>query len=251
MMHLYGLIGYPLSHSFSRKYFTEKFQREGLADHDYQLFPLRSIEELPGLLEAHPDLLGLNVTIPYKQAVLPYLDRIDPLAEAVGAVNTIRRRGQTLSGHNSDVFGFSRSLEHFLRRAGRSAAGLRALVLGSGGAARAVRVALDRMGVPATTISRSPERGDLTYRALGPEVLSRHHLIVNTTPLGMAPDTGSAPPLPYEELGPRHLLFDLVYNPEETLFLRRGKSVGCKVNNGLEMLYLQAERSWDIWRGED
>ena len=248
--HLFGLIGYPLSHSFSRKYFSAKFQREGLSGYDYRLFPIASIEELPGLLQAHPQLRGLNVTIPYKEQVLPFLDGIDPQAKAVGAVNTIRRAGDRLSGHNSDVYGFSRSLQDFLQAAGRSPGGLQALILGTGGAAKAVRVALTGLGVPYALVSRSAQRGSFTYRDLNPGVLADHQLVINTTPLGMAPAIDSLPPLPYDSLTSKHMLFDLVYNPEETAFLREGKIRGCAVNNGLEMLYLQAEKSWEIWQGE-
>lgn len=246
---LYGLIGYPLSHSFSRRYFTKKFLMEGLGSHAYHLFPLESIEELPDLIATYPSLRGLNVTIPYKEKVQPYLHAVEEEARAVGAVNTIRIHNGRLSGHNSDVFGFTRSLRNFLTQAGRKPKELRALVLGTGGAAKAVCYALRRMNIPFGRVSRDAERGELTYDSLTPKSLGYYDLIINTTPLGMSPEVDSMPPLPYEGLDSDHLLFDLVYNPEETAFLREGKTRGCQIINGLEMLYLQAERSWSIWSG--
>ena len=245
LTHEYGLIGYPLEHSFSKRYFTEKFDREGIAGHVYQLFPIPAIEELPGLLAAHPKLRGLNVTIPYKQAVLPFLDALDENARAVGAVNTIRIRDGRLQGFNTDVYGFEMSLRRFLQTAAASPAA--ALVLGTGGASRAVRFVLERLQISYLLVSRHAERGDLVYEALDRDLLSAHSLIINTTPLGMAPAVETHPDLPYQYLTAAHLLYDLVYNPEKTVFLAKGEKRGAVTMNGLEMLYLQAEKAWDIW----
>ena len=242
-MRLFGLIGFPIAHSFSQRFFTEKFEREGRGDCRYDLFPLASIRELPSLLEQHSDLEGLNVTIPYKVQVLDYLSDCHPAAAAIGAVNTIAIRAGKMTGFNTDVLGFEASLEGFLPAAFSS----RALILGTGGASRAVRYGLERRGVACTLVSRTPSAGALTYEDLDAGVIDRHLLIVQTTPLGMSPHIESSPPLPFSFLSENHYLYDLVYNPGETLFLAQGKSRGCKVKNGLEMLYLQAEKAWEIW----
>jgi len=243
--HLYGLIGFPLEHSFSKRYFTEKFAREGIAGHAYELFPLRAIEELPGLVSSRPHLRGLNVTIPYKEAVLPYLDTLDKGAAAVRAVNTIRIRAGRLKGFNTDVYGFEVSLRGWLKAAAEKPAA--ALVLGTGGASKAVRFVLDQLSIPYLTVSRDRQRGDLDYGALDAPLINAHQLIINTTPLGMAPHTDSRPELPYHLLTSVHLLYDLVYNPEKTVFLAEGEKRGAVTKNGLEMLFLQAERAWAIW----
>lgn len=240
----YGLIGKPLSHSFSQQYFTEKFAREELADRRYDLFPLDEITALPQLIAETPGLRGLNVTIPYKQAVMPLLDAIDPLAAAVGAVNTISIEAGRLIGHNTDVEGFRKTLLPLLQAQGKKP---RALVLGSGGASRAVAYALREQGIRFRVVSRSREHGDMTYDLLEPIVVDVCTLIVNTTPLGTHPDTDARPALPYEAIGPRHILVDLVYNPPETAFLSEGKKRGAATANGLDMLHAQAEASWWIW----
>ncbi|MCB0552152.1 MAG: shikimate dehydrogenase [Phaeodactylibacter sp.] len=245
--HLYGLIGYPLSHSFSKRYFTEKFQREGIQGCHYELFPLEQIEALAGLLERYPNLKGLNVTIPYKQQVMAYLNELDKEAAAVGAVNTIRIEQGRLSGYNTDVYGFEQSLLNFLEAQGRRAEGLQALVLGTGGASRAVVYVLQKLGIVYRMVSRQASEGRLSYRQLDATHLAQHHLLINTTPLGMAPQVDSFPDIPYYLLGPRHLLFDLVYNPAQTAFMARGLAQGAAACNGLEMLYLQAEKAWEIW----
>lgn len=243
--HLYGLIGYPLSHSFSKRYFSEKFEREDLADRKYELFPIASVEELPALIADHPVLRGLNVTIPYKERVIPFLDDVRSEAAAVGAVNTIAVRENGLIGYNTDVYGFETSLRRFLQE--HHAQPAEALVLGTGGAAKAVCYVLDKLSLPFLQVSRNAERGDLTYEDIDEKIIRQHELIINTTPLGMAPDIETFPILPYEYLTSRHLLYDLVYNPERTAFLTKGARRGCPVKNGLEMLHLQAERSWAIW----
>ena len=240
----YGLIGKPLSHSFSQRYFTEKFEREGLLDHRYDLFELDGIDELRVLVGETSGLRGLNVTIPFKQTVLPLLDAVDRLAAAVGAVNTIRVEGGKLIGFNTDVEGFRQTLMPLLQ--GRKP---RALVLGSGGASRAVAFVLKELGIKFRVVSRSRERGDMTYDLVEPIVVDVCTLIINTTPLGMHPDTASLPPIPYEAIGPKHVLIDLVYNPERTAFLSEGQRRGAVIANGSQMLRAQAEASWRIWNG--
>ena len=252
-MRLFGLIGYPLGHSFSKQYFSEKFAREGISDARYELFPLPDVADLPQLLRQHPDLCGLNVTIPHKQTVMPYLHDLDDTAQAVGAVNCIRVREGRLRGFNTDVTGFEQSL-----RALWGGSQKRALVLGTGGASKAVAWVLGRMGIPHQFVSRQPsvEAGtraketQIGYEDIG--LLSPHEyqMVVNTTPLGTYPKTDTCPPFPFEWLRPEHLVYDLIYNPPETLLLRRAAERGCTVKNGLEMLHLQAERAWEIFDAE-
>jgi shikimate dehydrogenase len=242
-MRLFGLIGFPLGHSFSRRYFSEKFREEGLADCRYELFPIASLTELPALLEAHPDLEGFNVTIPHKVGILACLDHIDPAAREIGAVNTVAVRDGALWGYNTDAWGLEQSLCNFLP----AGFGSRALILGTGGASRAAQHVLRKMNISFTLVSRAPAPGVLPYEALDARVLSAHRLIIQTTPLGMYPDVDSCPPIPFSNLSENHYLYDLVYNPAETLFLQRGAQMGCRVKNGLEMLHLQADKAWDIW----
>jgi shikimate dehydrogenase len=244
-MRKFGLIGYPLAHSFSKKHFTEKFQKESIPDCEYELFPLKSIDRLPDLLKQHPDLVGLNVTIPYKQSVFPYLNAIERSAQEVGAVNVIKIQNGQLLGFNSDTYGFGQSLLHFINK--DKAQISRALILGTGGAAKAVVYVLKSLKIESKLVSRTSGKGDLTYENITPEILRTHQLIVNTTPLGTSPNIDTCPDLPYKSLRVEHYLFDLVYNPEKTLFLAKGKKQGAKICNGLEMLRLQAEKSWDIW----
>ena len=245
-MKLYGLIGYPLEHSASPDFFHKKFERENIQDADYQLFPIKKITELPRLVAEHPDLTGFNVTAPYKQSVLPYLTRADNAASTIGAVNTVkvlRENGATaLYGYNTDYIGFAESVMEVLPRTPR-----RALVLGTGGAARAVVYALTMLHVTVATVSRTAGKGTLTYKELTGEVVRDHPLVVNATPLGMYPDTDSCPDFPYGMLTSRHFLFDLIYNPEETVFLRQGRLHGAGTCNGLAMLRHQAEASYKIW----
>ena len=245
----YGLIGKPLSHSWSQRYFTEKFKREGSKDHRYDPFELERIEDLRPLITATPGLRGLNVTIPYKEAVMPLLDEVDPLAAAVGAVNTIAIKDGRLIGHNTDVHGFRDLLLPMLPSLidPRSDVRLRALVLGSGGASRAVGYVLREQAIRFRVVSRSRDRGDLTWDLVDRISVGVCRLIINTTPLGMFPDVDEAPPLPYGAIGPKHALIDLIYNPAETLFLQRGRENGAQVINGLKMLEAQAEASWRIW----
>ena len=247
-MRQFGLIGRTLGHSFSQLYFTRKFSSLSLADHCYDLFELQTIAELPGLLAAHPDLVGLNVTVPYKETVVPYLDDLAPSAARVGAVNVIERRADGhLRGHNTDVVGFRDSLAPFFSLRGE---GGRALVLGTGGAAKAVEAGLRELGIPYWLVSRSLLAAGLTYADLTPELLAAHLLIVNATPLGTFPNVGECPPLPYQALTPQHYLFDLVYNPAETLFMAKGHAAGAQVKNGFDMLCRQAEAAWEIWQNQ-
>ena len=239
-MKQFGLIGKPLTHSFSARYFAEKFRNEGITNCRYDKFELESIEDFPGLMKDKTPV-GLNVTIPYKQAVIPYLDSLDPSAEKVGAVNVIKSENEQLIGYNSDYYGFRNSLETWL-----GMEKVHALVLGTGGASRAVVAALRDLGIPFLLVSRS-SKGDVSYDLLDENVAARYRLWVNTTPLGMSPAINTAPEMPYHVLSPEHYLYDLVYNPETTRFMNYGNSKGAKTKNGLEMLYLQAERSWQIW----
>jgi len=248
--HQLGLIGYPLTHSFSKKYFGEKFKQEEIAGYNYELFPIPTIEDLPKLIAAHPNLLGLNITIPYKQAALPYLDIISEEAQKVGAVNTIKFHNGKLKGYNTDVYGFEISLRKLLATAETPLHQLNALVLGTGGAAKAVTYVLDKLQIKAQLVSRSKKKGQITYQDIDAVCMQNHQIIVNTTPLGMSPNIDNAPDLPYKHLSYQHFLYDLVYNPEVTKFLQMGLNNNSKIMNGLEMLYLQAEKSWSIWTKE-
>ncbi|GGK60879.1 shikimate dehydrogenase [Rufibacter glacialis] len=243
MEHEYGLVGYKLTHSFSQKYFTEKFSAEGIKDSVYHLFELDQIADFPELLRAHPNLKGLNVTIPYKETIIPFLDGMEAAAARIGAVNVVKFENGQLIGHNSDYQGFMQSLQNFYPCYSHS----QALVLGTGGAAKAVMAALEYLNIAYKVVSRQPRPGMLTYQDLTPSVLSSVSLIVNASPMGTFPNHDQAPDLPYELLSAHHYLYDLVYNPAETLFMKRGKEMGAKTINGYEMLCLQAEVAWQIW----
>lgn len=244
-MDRYGLIGYPLRHSFSRSYFNDKFEAESI-DAEYINFEIPSIADFPRLLEENPDLKGLNVTLPYKEQVIPYLDALTDNAKLIGAVNVIkfeRQKGKLRTiGHNSDIVGFKQSIEPFLQ-----AQHTKALVLGTGGAAKAVYYGLKQLGVEPLYVSRTAAEGRITYHDLTPEVMAEYTVIVNCTPLGMMPNVDASPDIPYDLVTDRHLLYDLLYNPNETLFMKKGKDRGATVKNGLEMLLLQAFAGWEIW----
>ncbi|MBS1547196.1 MAG: shikimate dehydrogenase [Bacteroidetes bacterium] len=246
----YGLIGRKLGHSFSKDHFTKVFAKAGLKDHRYDLFELGGIGELPALLQKYPDLHGLNVTIPYKEAVIPLLDGLDPLAAAVGAVNTIKIANGRCTGYNTDVAGFKALAEPIIGSLSDAGSSIkaRALVLGSGGASRAVAYVLRELGVRFRIVSRSRERGDLTWDMIDPTIIRLCRLIVNTTPVGMHPQVDEAPPLPYAALSSKHTLVDLVYNPPETKFLMHGLEHGARTIGGMGMLLKQAEEAWHIWR---
>ena len=244
-MKRYGLIGHPLKHSYSRDFFTEKFEYEGL-DCRYQNFDLKSIEELHEVLERYPDLCGFNVTIPFKEAILPILDEIDPVAKEVGAVNVVKLTGGKLKGYNTDVHGFTMLLERALK--GRTIS--HALVLGTGGASKAVQYVLKQKGITFATVSRNTEKGDHTYDTLTDDILRQNHLIINATPVGMFPQIDNFPDLHYQALNNKHILIDLIYNPKETAFMELGKTWGAKVHNGMQMFEEQAKRTWEIFNGD-
>jgi len=243
-MHQFGLIGYPLSHSFSKKYFSEKFLKENISGCDYELYELASLGDFRAWMNMIPNLKGLNVTIPYKQEVMPFLDRLDPKAKEIGAVNVIKKESNgEFVGYNSDYYGFKKSIEHFLNGANVDAA----LVLGTGGASKAVVVALQDLGIRCQYVSRNASEQAIAYSDITAAVMHQYKLIVNTTPLGMYPNVDQCPPLPYECLDQSYYLYDLVYNPVETLFMQKGLSQGAKASNGLDMLIAQAEKAWEIW----
>lgn len=238
---LYGLIGFPLGHTFSPGYFNSKFAHEGI-EAEYKAFPLASVSELPQLLDLYPHLAGLNVTTPYKEQVIPLLDECDEASAAIGAVNCIKITDGRTKGYNTDIIGFEQSLLPLLRP------GMdKALVLGTGGAAKAVRFVLEKLNIIYLSVSRNAGEGIITYNELDPGTIAGHRLIINTTPLGMYPATESYPPIEYVAIGEGHLLYDLIYNPEETIFLQKGRQQGAVVKNGMEMLEIQAEASWAIW----
>lgn len=237
----YGIIGYPLGHSFSKGFFTEKFACESI-DAQYLNFEIPDVAMLPDVLRNNPELRGLNVTLPHKQAVIPLLDELSEEAKEIGAVNVIRVRNGKLKGFNSDIIGFTNSIKPLLMPHHK-----KALILGTGGASKAIRVGLNRLGIEWTYVSRSPREGMITYEDITAETLQEYTVIVNCSPVGMFPNVAQAPEIPYDCLSDKHLLFDLVYNPEETLFMKKGREQGATVKNGLEMLHLQAIASWDFW----
>ena len=244
-MKVYGLIGYPLTHSFSKKYFTEKFQREGIHGCMYENFPLENIEQLKTLL-TNPDLKGLNVTIPYKEQVIPFLYEMNEVVKATGACNCIKIENGQLTGFNTDVVGFEKSLKKFLQPHHT-----KALIFGTGGAAKAVEYVLQKRKIDYLFVSRKKGTAHtISYHDLKVDILQQHLLLINTTPLGMYPKVDDCPDIAYDYLTPQHHLYDLVYNPEKTLFLQKGEAKGATIQNGYEMLMLQAEESWRIWRGE-
>lgn len=239
----YGLIGFPLGHSFSRKYFSEKFRSENISDHSYELFPIEEISMLPGLISANPDLCGLNVTIPYKKEVLEYLTDHSHLPMGLNACNCIRIKDDRRIGFNTDVTGFRLSIQPLLKPHHTHA-----LILGNGGATAAVKFALQQLNLDYAVVSRSKTPGaDLEYGVLDKEIMARYTVIINTTPLGTYPDTSLFPRIPYELITGKHLLYDLVYNPEITSFMKKGSDQGAMVKNGYDMLVIQAEESWKIW----
>lgn len=241
----FGLIGSVVSHSFSKVYFDEKFFRDGLRDHHYDLYALATIQELVPLLQDNPELCGLNVTIPYKEAVLPLLQEIDEEARTIGAVNVIKITQGVLRGYNTDSAAFLDTLSKWLPKDNT----FKALVLGTGGSSKAVQRALQTLGIDFKTVSRQAGKGDLTYEALeqDPGVLANTHVVINTTPLGMSPQTNTYPPIPYEQLSAHHYVYDLIYNPARTLFLQKAEMRWAHIKNGLEMLHVQAEKAWRIW----
>lgn len=248
-MDIYGLLGFPLGHSFSASYFHEKFLREHICA-DYRNFACSDVHEAIGMLRKLEDLKGFNVTIPHKQSVMPFLASVSEEAQAIGAVNVVKVERDSVGapifvGYNSDLVGFRESIRPMLGSAHRSA-----LVLGTGGASKAVVYGLHQLGIATLGVSRTEKEGCVTYEQLTEQLMRKHLVVVNCTPLGMYPKVNAAPDIPYEALTPDHVLFDLVYNPDVTQFMRRGMERGARVKNGLEMLHRQAEAAWDIWNGK-
>ncbi|MEP6674352.1 MAG: shikimate dehydrogenase [Ferruginibacter sp.] len=242
---LYGLIGYPLGHSFSKKYFTEKFKRENLSDFQYENFPLKDIDELHKLLRDF-SLNGLNVTIPYKEKVIAFLDEQTETVQQIGACNCIKIENGKLTGHNTDVPAFLESIQSMILPHHK-----KALVLGSGGAAKAINFALDILKIDTLTVSRTSKADNsIQYKDISNALLKEYSVVINTTPVGTFPNVHECPDIPYQYLTSAHLLFDLVYNPDPSLFLQKGKEQGAAGKNGYEMLQLQADKSWEIWKGK-
>ncbi|GAA4329705.1 shikimate dehydrogenase [Mucilaginibacter gynuensis] len=262
-MKKYGLIGYPLSHSFSKKYFTEKFEKEKISDAQYDLFPIENLKDFSALLHANPDLCGLNVTIPHKVDVIKYIDWVNEDAKQVGAINCIRVASESpvlaafsgevgikghdfrLEGFNTDVYGFEMSLKPLLKKQHTHA-----LILGDGGAAKAVIYVLNKLGIGHRTVTRRENLHHILFKDLTKQHIQSHKIIINTTPVGTSPNIDECPPIPYEYITDEHLLYDLIYNPEQTLFLKKGEEKGAATKNGQEMLILQAEKAWEIWNSK-
>ena len=252
-MRQFGLIGYPLSHSFSQKFFTEKFLQENIVNAKYDNFPIPSIESFAGLWKENPNLEGLNVTIPYKKEVIPFLQHSSAVVQEINACNCIRKFNGELYGYNTDVIGFEKSLLPFLQPHHTHA-----LILGTGGASAAVQWVLQKLNIQFQLVSRNTNtieantemKASLSYDQLAASVIESHTLIINTSPLGMYPNTNEAPPIAYEGITAQHHLYDLVYNPIETLFMKNGLAKGATVQNGLAMLHIQAEESWTIWNAK-
>jgi shikimate dehydrogenase len=238
----YGLIGYPLGHSFSKQFFTEKFKREGLNDCSFELFPITSIEEFPALLTANPGLRGIAVTIPYKEKVLPFVQVLSNEVQQIGAANSIKIQDGVLTAYNTDIIGFQKSFVPLLQPHHKQA-----LVLGTGGAAKAVQYVLQQLYIPFTTVSRSAGQGVITYNEIDDKLMEQNSILINCTPAGMYPDEASFPAIPYALITAQHYLYDLVYRPAETVFLQQGKERGATVKNGYEMLELQAIANWQLW----
>lgn len=243
-MRQFGLIGYPLSHSFSPLYFKNKFETNNIVDCQYNAYPIESIEELTKLIEATPGLEGLNVTIPYKKQVIPFLTDSTQAVVKMNSCNCIKIKGGKLTGYNTDVTGFEQSLKPYLLPKHN-----RALILGTGGAAAAIEFVLEKLGIEYLLVSRRQDesRNLITYYQLDEQIIIDHTLIINTTPLGMYPSVDNCPDIPYHFVSKDHYFFDLIYNPEETLFLKKGAEKGAIIKNGSDMLYIQAEESWRIW----
>ena len=245
MEKVFGLIGATVSHSFSKSYFDEKFFREGLRDYHYELFPLKNITDIESLIKDTKGLSGLNVTIPYKEQVLKYLDEVDGFAKKIGAVNVIKIQNGKLKGYNTDSEAFYETLDKWLP-VGKK---LKALILGTGGSSKAVQEALKRQKIDYNVVSREARKGVVTYEQVekNPKLLQESLLLINTTPLGMSPNTETTPSIDFEQIGPDHFVYDLIYNPARTMFLQKAEMRGATIKNGLEMLHIQAEKSWHIW----
>ena len=241
--HRFGLVGKNISYSFSKGYFTQLFEKQGLTDHSYENFDIQKIADFALILKDNKDIAGLNVTIPYKEVILPYLDKVDEQAASIGAVNTIKITESGLIGYNTDSYGFEQSLVGHLKEGHK-----KALILGTGGASKAVAYTLNSLDIPFMFVSRNPEEGQLSYTDLDAALMASHTVIINCTPLGTYPNILEKPNIPYELLTSEHLLFDLIYNPEKSAFLLAGENRGASICNGLAMLELQADRAWAIWQ---
>jgi shikimate dehydrogenase len=248
----FGLIGFPLKHSFSAKYFQKKFVKEFIKNTSYELFPLETLSDFPKLIITKPELAGLNVTIPYKEKIIPFLDEIDAVAKEIGAVNCIKisysKQNQPfLKGYNTDAAGFEQSILPLIKPYHNNA-----LIIGNGGSAKTVSFVLKKMNINFIIVTRNPaDSNHILYSKITKDIINNFLLIINTTPLGMKPNIHTFPDIPYKHLTNKHLLYDLVYNPEETIFLTKGKTYGAQIKNGLSMLYCQAERSWELWNSMD
>jgi shikimate dehydrogenase len=245
MEKVFGLIGQTVSHSFSKSYFDEKFFREGLRDHHYELFPLGNIKDIESLIKDTKNLTGLNVTLPYKEQIIQFLDEVDPTAKKIGAVNVIKIQDGKRKGFNTDSDAFYETVEKWLPKGKK----IKALILGTGGSSKAVQESLKKLKIDFKVVSREASKGDFSYEDLkaNPKLLTDAQLIVNTTPLGMHPNTNTMPPIDYELIDANHFVYDLIYNPARTIFLQKAEMRGATIKNGLEMLHVQAEKSWEIW----
>ena len=241
-MNLYGLIGYPLGHSFSKKYFTEKFEREGLKDCSFEAYPISSIDQFPALLKDNPSLRGIAVTIPYKEQVLQYINEFSDEVKFIGAANCIKIAGNHLTAYNTDIIGFQRSFEKKLRQVNK-----KVLILGTGGASKAVEYVLQKMNIAYLSVSRNPKDNMIGYDAIDKKIMNDYNIIINCSPVGTTPNENTCPDIPYELITSDHYLFDLVYNPQKTLFLKKGEEKGAAIENGYEMLVIQAEENWKLW----
>jgi shikimate dehydrogenase len=241
-MKQFGLIGYPLGHSFSKKYFEEKFAKENLENCLFNLFPIKEIGDFKNLINEQQNLIGLAVTIPYKETIIPFLDKITDVAKEIAAVNCIKLENGKTIGYNTDVIGFEKSLKPLLK-----AQHTKSLILGTGGASKAVQYVLKNIGIDFLLVSRTKTNKSITYENISEEIIQSHTLIINTTPLGMSPNEEDFTDIPYQFLTPKHLLYDLIYKPEKTMFLQKGEQQGSVIKNGFEMLILQAEENWKIW----
>ncbi len=246
-MNLYGLIGYPLGHSFSKQYFTEKFDREGLKDCYFEAFPISSIDQFPALIQQHTDLKGLSVTIPYKEQVLDFVTELSDEVKFIGATNSIKIIGKKLIAFNTDIIGFEQSFCKVLQQQHK-----KALVLGTGGAAKAVQYVLKKLEIDFLVVTRNEniKAGYINYNMIDEQVMKEHLIIINCSPVGMAPNENACPDIPYQFITTNHYLYDLVYKPEKTLFLQQGEQKGATIQNGYEMLLIQAEASWKIWNSK-
>lgn len=242
-MRKFGLIGKNISYSFSKSYFTKKFEIESIKDASYDNFDLVSLEEFSSILEKNPEIKGLNVTIPYKEEIIKYLSELSKKAKKIGAVNTIEiKENGWLKGYNTDCYGFKKSIDPFLKKHHK-----KALILGTGGASKAIAFVLHELDIKYKFVSRTKSSRSLTYSDLNSDILRDYTVIINCSPVGTFPNVQECPDIPYQHLSQKHLLYDLIYNPSETLFLRNGKEMGAKTSNGLKMLELQAEKAWKIW----